>query len=85
MGAAVILVFSYAAGLSVGGEYTSSIVYLESAPEGKRGLFTSTSMMGAIGGGILLGLFWFDHYRYAGRKRNCRVGDGAFLSCLAFW
>lgn len=58
MGAAVILVFlRMLQGLSVGGEYTSSIVYLaESAPEGKRGLFTSTSMMGAIGG-ILLGSF----------------------------
>ena len=58
MGAAVILVLlRMLQGLSVGGEYTSSIVYLaESAPEGKRGLFTSTSMMGAIGG-ILLGSF----------------------------
>ena len=58
VGAAVILVFlRMLQGLSVGGEYTSSIVYLaESAPEGKRGLFTSASMMGGIGG-ILLGSF----------------------------
>ena len=58
VGAAVILVLlRMLQGLSVGGEYTSSIVYLaESAPEGKRGLFTSASMMGAIGG-ILLGSF----------------------------
>lgn len=42
-------------GLSVGGEFTSSIVYLtESAPQGKRGLFSSASMAGAFGG-ILLG------------------------------
>ncbi|MCB0577079.1 MAG: MFS transporter, partial [Saprospiraceae bacterium] len=44
-------------GLSVGGEFTSSIVYLsESAPKGKRGLFSSASMFGAFGG-ILLGSF----------------------------
>ncbi|MCB0637624.1 MAG: MFS transporter, partial [Lewinella sp.] len=56
--AAVILVLlRMLQGLSVGGEYTSSVVYLaESAPEGKRGLFTSTSLMGAIGG-IMLGSF----------------------------
>ncbi|MEZ5038707.1 MAG: MFS transporter [Saprospiraceae bacterium] len=56
VGAAVILVIlRMLQGLSVGGEYTSSIVYLaESAPDGKRGLFTSASMMGGIGG-ILLG------------------------------
>ncbi len=56
MGAAVILVLlRMLQGLSVGGEFTSSIVYLaESAPKGKRGLFASTSLLGATGG-ILLG------------------------------
>ncbi|MCB0664292.1 MAG: MFS transporter [Saprospiraceae bacterium] len=44
-------------GLSVGGEFTSSIVYLtESAPENHRGLYSSTSLVGAFGG-ILLGSF----------------------------
>lgn len=54
--AAVILVLlRMLQGLSVGGEFTSSIVYLaESAPKGKRGLFASTSLLGATGG-ILLG------------------------------
>src|SRR5690606_14795534 len=58
MSAAIILVIlRMLQGLSVGGEYTSSIVYLaESAPEGKRGLFTSASMLGGTGG-ILLGSF----------------------------
>ncbi len=42
-------------GLSVGGEYTSSIVYLsESAPKGKRGLFSSAALIGGFAG-ILLG------------------------------
>ena len=42
-------------GLSVGGEYTSSIVYLaETAPPKKRGFFASFPLVGAIGG-ILLG------------------------------
>ncbi len=42
-------------GLAVGGEYTSSIVFLaENAPEGKRGFYSSWSMFGATGG-ILLG------------------------------
>ena len=56
VGATVALVLlRMAQGLSVGGEYTSSIVYLaESAPKGKRGLFASASMTGATGG-ILLG------------------------------
>lgn len=52
-----LVLLRMAQGLSVGGEYTSSIVYLaESAPKGKRGLFTSASMTGATGG-ILLGSF----------------------------
>lgn len=57
-GAAVILVvLRMLQGLSVGGEYTSSIVYLaESAPKNKRGLFTSFSVLGGVGG-ILLGSF----------------------------
>jgi MHS family proline/betaine transporter-like MFS transporter len=42
-------------GLSVGGEYTGSIVYLaEHAPTGRRGFFTSWTLFGAVGG-ILLG------------------------------
>lgn len=56
--AAIILVLlRMLQGLSVGGEYTSSIVYLaECAPKGKRGLFTSMSLIGASGG-IMLGSF----------------------------
>ncbi len=42
-------------GLAVGGEYTSSIVYLaEHAPSKRRGFFTSWTLVGAVGG-ILLG------------------------------
>ena len=42
-------------GLSVGGEYTSSMVFLvERAPEGRRGLMGALTASGAIGG-ILLG------------------------------
>jgi len=42
-------------GTAVGGEYTCSIVYLaEQAPPGKRGLYSSWTMFGGIGG-ILLG------------------------------
>jgi len=42
-------------GMAVGGEYTSSIVFLaENAPVGKRAFYTSWSMFGATGG-ILLG------------------------------
>lgn len=42
-------------GLSVGGEYTGSIVYLaEHAPQARRGFFTSWTLFGAVGG-ILLG------------------------------
>lgn len=57
--AAVILVLlRMCQGLSVGGEYTSSIVYLaETAPNHRRGLFTSASILGGVGG-ILLGSFF---------------------------
>ena len=42
-------------GLSVGGEYTGSIVYLaEHSPASRRGFFTSWTLFGAVGG-ILLG------------------------------
>ena len=42
-------------GIAVGGEHTSSIVFLaESAPPGRRGFFTCWSQFGATGG-ILLG------------------------------
>lgn len=42
-------------GLSVGGEYTGSIVYLaEHSPNSRRGFFTSWTLFGAVGG-ILLG------------------------------
>lgn len=42
-------------GMSVGGEYTTSIVFMvERAPEGKRGLIGAMACCGAIGG-ILLG------------------------------
>ncbi|MBO6782519.1 MAG: MFS transporter [Alphaproteobacteria bacterium] len=42
-------------GLSVGGEYTGSIVYLaEHAPNDRRGFLTSWTLFGAVGG-ILLG------------------------------
>ncbi|MCG8372528.1 MAG: MFS transporter, partial [Balneolales bacterium] len=54
--AAILMVFlRMLQGLSVGGEYTGSIVFLmEHAPEDKRGLFSSFSMVGATLG-ILLG------------------------------
>ncbi len=55
--AVLIVVLRMLQGLSVGGEYTSSIVYLaESAPQNKKGLFSSASLVGATGG-ILLGSF----------------------------
>jgi len=42
-------------GLSVGGEYTSSMVFLvEQAPDGRRGLMGALTACGAIAG-ILLG------------------------------
>jgi MHS family proline/betaine transporter-like MFS transporter len=54
--AAVLLVLlRMVQGLSVGGEYTTSVVFLvERAPEGRRGLAGSWSVFGAVGG-ILLG------------------------------
>lgn len=52
-------------GVAVGGEFTSSIVFLaESAPVGKRAYFTSWSMFGATGGilmGSAVGAFLSSH------------------------
>ncbi len=55
MAAAVLMVLlRMAQGVAVGGEYTSSIVFLaESAPPGKRGFFTSWAMFGAVAGTML--------------------------------
>lgn len=53
--AVLMVVMRMLQGIAVGGEYTSSIVFLaEAAPPGRRGFFTSWSMLGATGG-ILLG------------------------------
>ncbi|MCD8505012.1 MAG: MFS transporter [Burkholderiaceae bacterium] len=51
----LLLLLRMLQGLSVGGEYTTSIVYMiENAHPGNRGLAGSLSVMGAVGG-ILLG------------------------------
>lgn len=51
----LIVLLRIVQGLSVGGEYTSSLIYLaEHAPPGRRGLISSWGMVGAVGG-ILLG------------------------------
>ncbi|MEM1111141.1 MAG: MFS transporter [Pseudomonadota bacterium] len=55
MAAVLIVLLRMLQGLSVGGEYTGSIVYLiEQAPREKRALYASFSMMGATIG-IMLG------------------------------
>jgi len=53
--AVLMVVMRMLQGLSVGGEYTGSIVYLaEHSPDSRRGFFTSWTLFGAVGG-ILLG------------------------------
>ncbi len=53
--AALLVLLRMIQGVSVGGEYTSSFVFLvECAPENRRGFFGSWSLIGATGG-ILLG------------------------------
>ncbi|MEM1361633.1 MAG: MFS transporter [Pseudomonadota bacterium] len=50
-----LVLLRMAQGIAVGGEYTTSIVYLaESAPKGRRGYFASWALFGA-NAGILLG------------------------------
>ena len=52
--AALLVVLRMIQGISVGGEYTGSIVFLvEHAPEGRRGFFGSFSVVGAVGGTLL--------------------------------
>ena len=55
MSAAVLmLLLRMAQGLAVGGEYTSSVVFLaEKAPAGRRAFFSSWAMFGATGGTLL--------------------------------
>ncbi len=53
--AALMILMRMLQGLAVGGEYTTSVVYLvEQAPPGRRGYYGSWSLFGCIGG-ILLG------------------------------
>lgn len=53
--AALMVVMRMLQGLAVGGEYTTSVIYLvEQAPPDRRGYYGSWSLFGAIGG-ILLG------------------------------
>ncbi len=50
----LMVVLRMCQGVAVGGEYTSSIVYLgERAPPGRRAFFSSWSMFGAVGGTLL--------------------------------
>jgi MHS family proline/betaine transporter-like MFS transporter len=53
--AAILMVLlRMAQGVAVGGEYTSSIVFLaESAPQGRRAFFSSWAMFGAVAGTML--------------------------------
>lgn len=55
LAASVLMVaLRMAQGMAVGGEYTSSIVYLgEQAPRGRRAFFSSWSLFGAVGGTLL--------------------------------
>ena len=50
----LLVILRMVQGLSVGGEYTTSVVFLvESAPPGKRGLAASWSTVGAVAGTLL--------------------------------
>lgn len=52
--AALLVALRIIQGLSVGGEYTGSIVFVaEHAPPGRRGYFTAFPLMGASGGFLL--------------------------------
>lgn len=53
--AALLVALRILQGLSVGGEYTSSIVFVaEHAPKGRRGFYVAFAQLGAVGG-IMLG------------------------------
>lgn len=53
--AVLLVILRLCQGISIGGEYTGSVVYLaERAKQGRRGLFCTTSILGA-GVGTLLG------------------------------
>jgi MHS family proline/betaine transporter-like MFS transporter len=54
MAAVLLVVLRMVQGLSVGGEYTTSVVFLvEAAPPGRRGLAGSWSTVGAVAGTLL--------------------------------
>ena len=72
-------------GLSVGGEYTTSIVFMvEHAPPGRRGLIGAMAGCGAVGGILRVrrpARCWPPRCR----PRRWRPGAGAFRSCSAWW
>jgi MFS transporter, MHS family, proline/betaine transporter len=69
-----------AQGLSVGGEYTSSMVFLvEHAPEGRRGVMGALAACGATGG-ILLGSAVGASLQPRCRRRPSTRGAGGSLS-----
>ena len=73
-------------GLSVGGEYTTSIVFMvEHAPPGRRGLIGAMAVCGAVGrhpAGV--GDRRADGHRFC-RPTPCTTGAGACRSCSACW
>jgi MFS transporter, MHS family, proline/betaine transporter len=71
-------------GLSVGGEYTSSMVFLvERAPEGRRGLMGALTSCGAAAS--CSAPPWARALRRRCRVRRSSPGDGASRSCSACW
>lgn len=72
-------------GLSVGGEYTGSMIFLaEHAPNGRRGLMGALGASGATMG-ILLGSAVGAALRRARQRPRWTIGAGAFPSCWGCW
>jgi len=72
-------------GLSVGGEYTSSAVFLiEHAPEGRRGLFGALACAGATAASCSARP-WAQRSQQSCRSRSSMPGAGASRSCSGSW
>ncbi len=73
-------------GLSVGGEYTTSIVFMvEHAPPGRRGLIGAMGGCGAVVGILLGSATGALLPRLMPADEAWRPGAGAFPSCSAWW
>ena len=78
----IVVLLRLIQGVSVGGEYTSSVIFLtERAPDRKRGVFAIWGLWGSVAG-MLLGSGIGDLLAHTLSAEQLSNGGGGFLFCL---